>query len=219
MVSDQLSRKTKFLYGVGDTGFSLTSTILGAYFLIFLTDVVGVAPGIAAIAIFVGRSWDYINDPIFGHLSDRTRTRWGRRRPFLLFGALPFALAFALLWWRPPWDNVVFLAIYYGAAYVVFDAAATLVQVPLERAERVRVILQLEVHLADVVENVEVRRELVGAAELDEGGVVIALFEELEALLEAGRGLLLLRLRGLLSEHGGGGSGERERGGEGEDAG
>ena len=130
MVSDQLSRKTKFLYGVGDTGFSLTSTILGAYFLIFLTDVVGVAPGIAAIAIFVGRSWDYINDPIFGHLSDRTRTRWGRRRPFLLFGALPFALAFALLWWRPPWDNVVFLAIYYAAAYVVFDAAATLVYMP-----------------------------------------------------------------------------------------
>ncbi|HSR30668.1 MAG TPA: MFS transporter [Anaerolineae bacterium] len=127
---DQLSRKAKLMYGVGDTGLSLTSTILGAYFLIFLTDVVGVAPGIAAVAIFVGRSWDYINDPLFGHISDRTRTRWGRRRPFLLFGALPFALAFTMLWWRPPWDNVLLLGIYYTIAYIAFDASATLIYMP-----------------------------------------------------------------------------------------
>ena len=108
---DHLSRRTKLIYGAGDTGFSLTTTIIGAYYLIFLTDVVGVAPGVAAISIFVGKSWDYINDPIFGYLSDRTRTRWGRRRPFLLFGALPFALTFTMLWWRPPWDNVALLAL------------------------------------------------------------------------------------------------------------
>lgn len=52
------SRRTKLAYGVGDTGLSLTSTILGAYFAIFLTDVVGITPGIAAAAIFIGRSWD-----------------------------------------------------------------------------------------------------------------------------------------------------------------
>jgi GPH family glycoside/pentoside/hexuronide:cation symporter len=127
---DRLSRRTKLLYGVGDTGFSLTTTIIGAYFLIFMTDVVGLAPGVAAAAIFVGRSWDYINDPIFGHISDRTRTRWGRRRPFLLFGGLPFALAFAMLWWRPPWERDIFLAAYYALAYVVFDAAATLIYMP-----------------------------------------------------------------------------------------
>ena len=97
-MSGRLSRRTKLLYGLGDTGFSLTHTIIGAYFAIFLTDVVGVAPRIAAVAIFVGRSWDYINDPLIGYLSDRTRTRWGRRRPFLLFGPWPFAAAFALLY-------------------------------------------------------------------------------------------------------------------------
>jgi len=127
---DRLSRRAKFLYGAGDTGFSLTTTIIGAYFAIFLTDVVGILPRIAAAAIFIGRSWDYINDPLIGHISDRTRTRWGRRRPFLLFGALPFALAFVLLWWRPPWHSELVLAIYYAIAYVVFDTAATFVYMP-----------------------------------------------------------------------------------------
>ncbi len=127
---DRLSRLTKLVYGFGDTGFSLTATIIGAYFAIFLTDVVGISPGTAAIAIFVGRTWDYINDPIIGHLSDRTRTRWGRRRPFLLFGAIPFALVYVLLWYRPPFESQVALAIYYALAYILFDSAATFVYMP-----------------------------------------------------------------------------------------
>ena len=129
-MADRLTRRAKLIYGSGDLGFSLTSTIIGAFFAIFLTDVVGVAPGMAALAIFVGRTWDYINDPLIGHITDRTRTRWGRRRPFLLFGALPFAAAFALMWWRPsiasPWG----LAAYYALAYVLYDAAATFVYMP-----------------------------------------------------------------------------------------
>lgn len=126
----RLSRKTKLLYGAGDTGFSLTSTILGTYFAIFLVDVIGLAPGVAAISIFVGRSWDYVNDPLLGHLSDRTRSRWGRRRPFLLFGALPFALCFSLLWWKPPINGTVGLAAYYAVAYLLFDTAATFAYMP-----------------------------------------------------------------------------------------
>ena len=129
-MATQLSRKTKLMYGAGDTGFSLTSTILGTYFAIYLVDVVGLAPGMAAIAIFAGRSWDYINDPLLGHLSDRTRTRWGRRRPFLLFGALPFALCFSLLWWKPPIASQVGFAVYYAVAYLLFDTAATFTYMP-----------------------------------------------------------------------------------------
>jgi GPH family glycoside/pentoside/hexuronide:cation symporter len=130
MAEERLSRWTKFIYGAGDTGFSLTSTILGAYFAIFLTDVVGLAPGIAAAAIFIGRSWDYINDPLIGHISDRTRSRWGRRRPYLLFGAIPFGLAFTLLWWKPPIESSVGLAAYYALAYLLFDTAATFAYMP-----------------------------------------------------------------------------------------
>jgi glycoside/pentoside/hexuronide:cation symporter, GPH family len=111
-------------------GFSLTSTIVGTYLLIFMTDIVGIPAGLASIPLLVGRSWDWINDPLVGHVSDRTRTRWGRRRPFLLFGTLPFALAFAMLWWRPPSENVTLLVAYYAVVYVIFEAAATFVYMP-----------------------------------------------------------------------------------------
>lgn len=121
---------TKLLYGVGDSGLALTNTTIGAYFAIYLTDVVGVGAGIVGIALFVGKSWDYLNDPLIGHLSDRTRTRWGRRRPFLLFGALPFAVAFALLWWAPPWQSDVVVAIYFALVFILFDTAATFVYMP-----------------------------------------------------------------------------------------
>ncbi len=129
-MAEKLSRRDKLMYGVGDIGFSLSTTILGAFFAIFLTDVVGIRPGIAAIAIFIGRSWDYVNDPLFGHLSDRTRTRWGRRRPFLLFGTLPLAITFTMLWWRPPWEGTIALAAYYAVAYILFEAANTLLYMP-----------------------------------------------------------------------------------------
>lgn len=125
-----LPRRTKLIYGAGDLGFSLTDTTMGVLFAIYLTDVVGLAPALAAFAIFAGRSWDYINDPLIGYLSDRTRTRWGRRRPFLLFGFIPFAVAFTILWWVPPINNPYGLAAYYALAYLFYDAAATFVYMP-----------------------------------------------------------------------------------------
>lgn len=130
LASPPLPRRTKVLYGAGDIGFALTDTVIGVLFAIFLTDVVGLAPRLAALAIFVGRSWDYINDPIIGHLSDRAHSRWGRRRPFLLFGFLPFALCFTALWWRPPLGHDWALVAYYALAYLLYDAAATLVYMP-----------------------------------------------------------------------------------------
>ncbi len=129
-MTPRLGRREKWIYGSGDLGFSLTTTILNVYLALFLTDVVGVAPAVAAIVFFVGNTWDYVNDPIVGYLSDRTHTRWGRRRPFLLFGALPFAAAFLMLWWKPPFETVTAFGIYYALAFIVYDAAGTFVYMP-----------------------------------------------------------------------------------------
>jgi GPH family glycoside/pentoside/hexuronide:cation symporter len=128
--AERLSFVTKVLYGAGDLGFALTDTMVGFLFAMFMTDVVGLAPALAAAAIFAGRSWDWINDPAIGLLTDRARTRWGRRRPFLLFGFIPFGLAFTALWWQPPGLGPRALAAYFAMAYVVFDAAATFVYMP-----------------------------------------------------------------------------------------
>ena len=126
----RLSRREKWAYGSGDLSFSLITTIVGAYFAIFLTDVVGVPAAVAALAIFVGGTWDYINDPIIGYISDRTRSRWGRRRPFLLFGAIPLMLAFTFMWWRPPFTEPVALGVYFSLVFIVYEMVATFAYMP-----------------------------------------------------------------------------------------
>ncbi|PWB50461.1 MAG: hypothetical protein C3F13_16040 [Anaerolineales bacterium] len=127
---EKLSRRVKIMYGVGDAGINLADTMVGLLFAIFLTDVVGLRPALAAVALFIGRSVDYLNDPIIGYLSDRTRTRWGRRRPFILFGMIPFALVYMLMWWIPPINSQIALAVYYAFAFVLYDTAATILYMP-----------------------------------------------------------------------------------------
>lgn len=128
-MKERLSRVTKIIVGSGDFGFSLTTTLVTLSFGIFLTDVVGMSTAAAASAVLIGRVWDWVNDPLIGYLCDRTRSRWGRRRPWLLFGALPFAAVFAMLWWRPPLEGFLLVA-YYAAAFIFYDAGSTAVMLP-----------------------------------------------------------------------------------------
>lgn len=125
-----LPRWKKIAYGAGDSGFSLTSTALALLYLDFLVNVVGLEPGLAGISIGVGRIWDAFNDLFIGTLSDRTRSRWGRRRPYLLFGSLPLGLAFILMWVVPATNDQTLLALYYTGIYILFDTLFTLVNVP-----------------------------------------------------------------------------------------
>ncbi|MCX7608385.1 MAG: MFS transporter, partial [Anaerolineales bacterium] len=127
---DLLPWYTKLFYGAADFGFAFVDSCVAVLFAIFMTDIVGLPARMAALAIFVGKSWDYINDPIIGYLCDRTRTRWGRRRPFLLFGFIPFGLSFLMLWWIPPLENQWLLTAYYALAFFFFDTMVTVVTMP-----------------------------------------------------------------------------------------
>jgi GPH family glycoside/pentoside/hexuronide:cation symporter len=128
---EKLSFWTKVAYAIGDLSNSVgPGTVVPFWYLFFLTDVAHLDPAWAGLTILVGGLWDAINDPLVGLLSDRTRTRWGRRRPYLLFGALPYGVAFALMWIVPPIQNQVLLSLYFALVYILYDAAVTIVSCP-----------------------------------------------------------------------------------------
>ncbi|KAF0108269.1 MAG: glycoside/pentoside/hexuronide:cation symporter GPH family [Anaerolineaceae bacterium] len=125
-----LSFWVKLVYGSGDWSGSSYGTLRQIFYAIFLTDVVGLEPRLASVAALVSIFWDAVNDPLIGVLTDRMRSRWGRRRPFLLFFAIPFGLSFMLLWWAPPWESQIALAVTVTLAFMVSDTLETLVGVP-----------------------------------------------------------------------------------------
>lgn len=127
-----LSLWTKLVYGTGDWGMSSFGTLRQVFYAIFLTDVVGLDPRLASIAALVGIIWDAVNDPIVGALSDRVRTRWGRRRPFLLLFAVPYGFGFLLLWWAPPWESQWAVVASVTLAFMISDTLQTLVAVPFQ---------------------------------------------------------------------------------------
>jgi glycoside/pentoside/hexuronide:cation symporter, GPH family len=126
--SDKLPLRLKVLFSTGDLSTSIPLAIVMFFQLYFLTDVAGLRPDLAGWAVGLGRIWDAINDPLFGLLSDRIRTRWGRRRVLLLFGAVPLGISFAMLWLVPPWSSLALTA-YYALAFMLFDTVFTAVHV------------------------------------------------------------------------------------------
>src|SRR5215207_6100124 len=125
-----LSFWMKLLYGSGDWGISSIGMMRSIFYAIYLTDVVGLEPRLASFGALTGIVWDAINDPIIGILSDRLNTRWGRRRPFLLWFAIPFGLSFIMLWSAPNWDNPTALLLYVTVTFMIADTLQTLISVP-----------------------------------------------------------------------------------------
>ena len=120
----------KLIFGMGDWSTSSFGTLRQLFYAIFLTDVVGLEPRLASFVALIGIVWDAVNDPMVGTLTDRVRTRWGRRRPFLLFFAIPYGASFLLFWWAPPIENQVLLAGMVCLAFILADSLQTLVYVP-----------------------------------------------------------------------------------------
>ncbi len=93
-MDQKLTLSSKFRYGLADMGFALITSAMQFFLLFYYTDVAGIDPGIAGLALMVGKlTWDALNDPLFGYWSDRTRSRFGRRRIYMLLGAVPLGFA------------------------------------------------------------------------------------------------------------------------------
>lgn len=125
-----INLSTKVAYGVGEFASEITGSVLAFFFLFFLTNVAGINAGLAGVILLIGKIWDAVNDPIIGWLSDRTQSRWGRRYPWMVLGAIPLGIAFALLWWIPPVSSQIGLFAYYTVIGLTFYIAFTAVVLP-----------------------------------------------------------------------------------------
>ncbi len=121
--------REKMAYGLGDFAINIAYTTIGFYFIFFLVNVAGLPAYWASFIFLVARAWDAVTDYLMGMISDRTETRFGRRRPYILFGSIPFGIAFFLLW-MVPFESDLYLVIYYVLITIIFNTAFTVVAVP-----------------------------------------------------------------------------------------
>ncbi len=126
----RLSSWQKVVYGFGDLALAIRQTAFQFALLPFFTDVVMLAPWLAGLGKMLGLVWDGVNDPVTGYVSDRTRTRLGRRRPFLIAAAVPMGLTFALLWMPPSNMSGLMAFAYMVLVYIVLDTCFTLYATP-----------------------------------------------------------------------------------------
>ncbi|HEX6969331.1 MAG TPA: MFS transporter [Micromonosporaceae bacterium] len=119
--SGQLTPRIRVGYALGSLATGAFGTVPGLLLLPYLTDTLGVAAGIAALLVLLPKAWDVLVNPVAGRISDRTESRWGPRRPYLLFGGLALAALFAAIFAAPFGPGAA------GGGYVAlaFLAAAT----------------------------------------------------------------------------------------------
>ncbi|MBD2356069.1 MFS transporter [Tolypothrix sp. FACHB-123] len=128
--SEKLSFKTKLAYGAGDLGPAINANISVFFLLVFFTNVAGIPAGLAGSILMIGKIWDAVNDPFVGFLTDKTQSRrWGRRLPWLLYGAIPFGVFFFLQWIVPPF-SVWGLFWYYVVIGLISQVFYTVVNLP-----------------------------------------------------------------------------------------
>lgn len=125
-----VSKRVKYGFGIGDLGGNLFFTIIGFYLLYFLTDMVYLSAALAGAALMVGKIWDAITDPITGYYSDRTRSRWGRRRPYMFVGSIISFFCMGWMFTKPAIDTQIPLFIYVTFIYCLLNTAYTLVNIP-----------------------------------------------------------------------------------------
>lgn len=127
--SGNASKKEVFGHAVAGFGQNLIYGFWSGYTMVFFTDVFGIAASAAGLIVLASRIWDAINDPMMGAIADRTRTRWGRYRPWLLFMSLPIVIFLTLNFSTPNLSGSAKVA-YAAVTYILMSMAFTGVDVP-----------------------------------------------------------------------------------------
>ncbi len=124
-----LSAKEKIAYGLGDTASNIIFQTVMMFLLLFYTDIVGLSPSFVGTMFLIVRCIDAITDPLMGALADRTQTRWGQFRPYLLWTALPFAIV-SVLTFSTPELSATHKMIYAFITYTLLMIAYTVINIP-----------------------------------------------------------------------------------------
>ncbi len=123
--SKKLSVKEKIGYGLGDTASHFVWDMVGFWILIFYTDTFGISAAAAGTIMLIARFWDMLSDPLMGIIADRTNTRWGKFRPYILWMALPYSVLAVLTFTTPdfgPTGKVIYAGVTYLLLMTVFTA-------------------------------------------------------------------------------------------------
>jgi GPH family glycoside/pentoside/hexuronide:cation symporter len=128
-IATKLSIREKIGYSLGDTASHFVWDMVGFWLLFFYTDVYGISAAAAGTIMLVARFWDMAIDPVIGIVADRTTTRWGKFRPYILFGAIPYAVL-AILTFTTPNLGEFGKIIYAGATYVLLMTAYAAINLP-----------------------------------------------------------------------------------------
>lgn len=126
----KLTRLEMGIFASGDIFGGGAQLIISFYYLIFLTDVVKIKPALAGTIILLSKIWDAISDPLMGSITDNTRSKWGRRKPYFLVGFFAIVGAFFLLWYPISNDSDVIKFAYVLFAYLLYSTVSTMVMVP-----------------------------------------------------------------------------------------
>jgi GPH family glycoside/pentoside/hexuronide:cation symporter len=121
----KLTIKEKIGYGLGDTASHFVWDMVGFWILIFYTDTFGITAAAAGTIMLIARIWDMLSDPIMGIIADRTNTRWGKFRPYILWMALPYSILAVLTFTTPnfgPSGKVIYAGVTYLLLMTVFTA-------------------------------------------------------------------------------------------------
>lgn len=125
----KLKFSTKISYGLGDFASNLSWCLVTTYLLFFYTDIFKLNLAAIGTLFFVARIWDAINDPIMGYIADKTRSKWGRFRPYLLYGPI-FLSIFTVLCFFAPEINEGSKLIYAYFTYILLGMSYTIVNMP-----------------------------------------------------------------------------------------